>query len=180
MIEEKVLGIINGLITNQEIVNEVIEKITRDKKSDTHEIQAQIKAYKRELKKKQVELDKIDKDYFAKALSAKTYGRLSESIEMEVENIKGLIADLEKENEQIKLFYSLDEKIVLEALNNFKELFEDTSNENRKTLINSLIKNIEMETNRKDIKRISFWFLEDNTPTSGFALPKGKGRRTIS
>lgn len=75
--------------------------------------------------------------------------------------------------------YSIDEKIVNEALANFGELFDDASNENRKVLIRSLIKKIKMEPDRKDIKRIVFWFLEDNAISLSNALPVNEARRTI-
>lgn len=179
MIEKKVLDYINGLIVNADIVNDVLEKITNEKHKDTSELQKQLEAYKKELRQQKEELDRLDNDYFAKKISAESFDRLSVKIEKEVKRLEGNISDLEKENEKILLSYSIDEKIVNEALANFGELFDDASNENRKILIRSLIKRIEMEPDRKDIKRIVFWFLEDNAISSSNALPVNDSGRTV-
>ncbi|MFP4854769.1 hypothetical protein, partial [Paraburkholderia sp. BR14264] len=44
LIEEKVLGYINGMISRVDVVNEVIEHLTNEKHADTSGLLAQIKA----------------------------------------------------------------------------------------------------------------------------------------
>lgn len=180
MIEKKVLEYINGLITKTDIVNEVLEKISNDKQTGTSEIQAQIKVNKKELKVQQKELHTIDREYRKKEITAKAYKRLSEPIEIEVERLEGIISGLEKEYEKITLSHTIDEKIVIEALANFDKLFRSASTENKKVLIRSLIRKIEMDVNRKDIKSIVFWFLEDNALSLKDALPENELGRTVS
>jgi len=179
LIEDKVLNSINGLISNDQIINEILEKISNDKNTDTAEMQKQIKALRKELRKQKKEQDTLDEDYSNKHITAKSYGRLPEKIENEVERLQGIINDLEKQYEKILLTYSIDEKIINEALANFNELFVDASNENKRILIRSLIKQIEMEPNRKDIKRIVFWFLEDSALSLKNALPRNEPRRAV-
>ncbi|QTM98278.1 recombinase family protein [Sediminibacillus dalangtanensis] len=112
MIEEKVLKTINGLVSNNDIVNEILDKISNDKNTDTLELQKQIWAIKKELIAKQKEQSKIDADYFSNDITAKSYGRLSEKIEEEVERLQEVNNNLEDKYEKILLTYSIDEKIV--------------------------------------------------------------------
>jgi site-specific DNA recombinase len=179
MVEEMVLDYINGLISKTDIINEILEKISNDKHTNTDQLQMQIKAYKKELSLQQKELDAIDKEYRNKEISAKSFGRLSKAIEDEVDDLQVIISDLEKKYDKFTSSYSIDEKIVKEALENFNELFIGASSENKKILVKSLIKKIEMESNRKEIKRIVFWFLEDNALYLKDALPKNEVSRTV-
>ena len=66
----------------------------------------------------------------------------------------------------------------IEDLERINELFVNARNEDKKVIIKSFIKGIEMEPNRKDIKRIVFWFLEDDALSYKDALPE-KQRRTV-
>ena len=180
LIEEQVLSYINGLISKSGIVNDIIDKINKEKHTDTDKLQEQIVAYKKELRVKEKELDAIDEEYRNKEITAKAYGRLSGKIEDEVDRLQGIVSDLEEKYGKVTSSYSIDEKIVKEALENFNALFTGASNENKKILIKSLIKKIEVESNRKEIKRIVFWFLEDSALSLKNALPNNEGRRTVS
>lgn len=68
---------------------------------------------------------------------------------------------------------SINKDEVIYALKNFKKLFEIVSDD-EKVLVRSLIKEIQMEENRKDFKKITFWFSSDNV------LPSNKVRRALS
>lgn len=180
LIEEKVLGYINGMISRVDVVNEVIEHLTNEKHADTSGLLAQIKANKKELKVLTEELEVIDRDYRNKEITAKTHGRLTKKIEVEIDSIEGMIIDLEKQYEKITSTYSINENVIKQALANFNELFAEASNDNKKSLVRSLIKQIEMEPNRKEVKRVVFWFSEGNAFSKNDALPESEGRRTVS
>jgi site-specific DNA recombinase len=50
----------------------------------------------------------------------------------------------------------ITKETVIEAFRNFSALYDMASNEQKKALIRAIIKKIEVEPNRKDIKRITF------------------------
>ncbi|MCM3022325.1 recombinase family protein [Heyndrickxia ginsengihumi] len=180
LIEEKILGYINGMISKVDVVNEIIEQLTNEKHADTSRLLAQIKANKKELKIRTEELEVIDRDYRNKEITAKTHGRLTEKIEVEIEHFEGIICELEKQYEKITSTYSINDSVIKEALANFNELFAEASNDNKKVLVRSLIRQIEMEPNRKEVKRVVFWFSEGNAFSKNDALPESEGRRTVS
>ena len=62
---------------------------------------------------------------------------------------------------------------------NFDSLFKDATNEEKRTLLRALIKEIHVETDRKSIKNIVFWFTEDDGKSAFNALPKEEERRTL-
>ncbi|MED3282577.1 recombinase family protein, partial [Bacillus thuringiensis] len=69
---------------------------------------------------------------------------------------------------------TINKEEVIYALGNFNKLFKIVNDEEKKLLIRSLIREVQMEANRKDVKEITFWFL----PSS--VLPSNKVRRTVS
>jgi site-specific DNA recombinase len=73
----------------------------------------------------------------------------------------------------------INKDMVHEALKQFNELFNDTSNEEKKALLRALIKEVHMESDRTTLKKIVFWFLEDDD-FSESGLPVGDARRTVS
>ncbi|RSK36611.1 hypothetical protein [Bhargavaea beijingensis] len=99
--------------------------------------------------------------------------------------------EIEKRIEQYDIYiknhstsFTIDEDLILKALNDFNGLFKIADNKTRKMLMGSLIKKIEMENDRETIKSITLWFEEDNDlppPPSlffGDDLPEGEARRT--
>ncbi|GGG22273.1 hypothetical protein ACFOHW_23340 [Paenibacillus abyssi] len=61
----------------------------------------------------------------------------------------------------------------------FNELFNGALNEEKKTLLRALIKEVHMESDRKTLKKIVLWFLEDDDFTE-CGLPVGENGRTVS
>jgi site-specific DNA recombinase len=73
----------------------------------------------------------------------------------------------------------INKELIIEALNNFDNLFEEATNEEKRTLLRALIKEIHMEADRKSIKNIVFWFTEYDK-FMNTALPVSEERRTLS
>jgi len=63
--------------------------------------------------------------------------------------------------------------VVIAALTNFNALFYKADSHEKRMLVRALIKEIHMEENRKDIKRVIFWFSSDND------LPSNNMGRTV-
>ncbi|OAJ74713.1 hypothetical protein AYJ08_08115 [Brevibacillus sp. SKDU10] len=68
----------------------------------------------------------------------------------------------------------ITKEAIIEALRNFSALYDTATNEQKKQLIRAIIKKIEMEPNREDIKIITFWFDFDD------ALLLSKTRGTLA
>ncbi|MNW68243.1 hypothetical protein D3C74_469600 [compost metagenome] len=51
---------------------------------------------------------------------------------------------------------------VIDALRNFNIVYAKANFEQKKALMKAVIRKVEMEANRKDIKRLSFWFESNN------------------
>ncbi|MDN4093767.1 recombinase family protein [Brevibacillus agri] len=173
LIEEKVIQVIKGIVQDKNLINEIITKIEKDRTLDTSELKQNLSIQKRELLKLEDRQKKLDADYFS-GLSPDTYDRLSIQLQKEIKNTKEVIANIEREIEKITSGLNIDKELVIEALKNFEQLFDSASNEEKRQLVRSLIKRIEMEPNRKDVKTIVFWFSEDN------GLPVNKERRALS
>lgn len=173
LIEEKVLQVIQGIIQDKNLVDEIIEKLEREQKLDVSDLKHNLNIQKKELLKLEEKQKKLDADYF-NGLSPDTYDRLSNNLQDEVKVTKEVIANIEREIDKATSAFKIDQDTVIEALKNFDKLFECATNEEKRVLMKSLIKRIEMEPNRKDIKTIVFWFSEDN------GLPVKTIRRTLS
>lgn len=71
-------------------------------------------------------------------------------------------------------------------IHDFEGLFKVADNKMRKSLISSLIKKIEVDSDRETIKSITLWFEEDDNlppPPSiffGDVLPESEARRSLS
>jgi site-specific DNA recombinase len=99
-------------------------------------------------------LTKQDSDYYSGILSSTVYSRLSDTLSLQVN--------------------------VIEALGRFEELYSDASNEEKRALMRSLIKEIHMDSDRKAIKNIVFWFTENDVSNASDALPTTEMGRTVS
>jgi site-specific DNA recombinase len=173
LIEEKVLRVIQGIIQDKNLVDEIIEKLERDQKLDVSDLKHNLNIQKKGFLKLEEKQKKLDADYF-NGLSPDTYDRLSNNLQDEIKITKEVIANIERELEKATSGFNIDKETVIEALKNFDKLFECATNEEKRVLMKALIKRIEMEPNRKDIKTIVFWFSEDN------GLPVKTIRRTVS
>jgi len=117
--------------------------------------------------------------YYAGEIRAVLYNRLSEELEIKIDQSKQVIANLERGIEKLQSNVTLNKDIVVDALKNFDALFAEASNDEKRALLRVLIKEIHMEADRKNIKNIVFWFTEDDS-FSHFALPVSDVGRTVT
>lgn len=161
------------MIRDKNYVNEIIENLKKEKNKSTTGLLRDLKIQTTELKKLQDKQQKLDNDYF-NGLSPATYNRLSEQTQEHIDKVQVIISNIEREIDKMNIDYDINMETVIEALTNFNELFDLASNEEKRALLKALIKRIEMEPNRKDIKRIVFWF------SDVIALPQSEVGRTVS
>lgn len=90
-----------------------------------------------------------------------------------------MITYLEREIEKLQSNVILNKNIIVDALKSFEDMFEEATNEEKRALLRALIKEIHMEADRKSIKNIVFWFMEDDSFMKS-ALPVSDVRRTVS
>lgn len=172
VVEQKVLSEIAFLIDNNYILNEILKELNSDNEKINETYKADKKISRRKLNKALDRRAKLDNDYFAGELESSTYNRLMNNLQKEIESLEREIRKSDSiitSNER-----SIDKDQIIYALKNFNKLFEIVSPEERKLLVRSLIKEIQMEENRKDVKEITFWF------SSVPSLPSNKAGRTVS
>ncbi|WP_249704709.1 recombinase family protein [Bacillus zhangzhouensis] len=171
-VEQKVLSEISFLIDNNDIFSELLKELNSDteKVNETHI--ADKKIFRRQLNKALDKRSKLDEDYFAGELKSSTYNRLMNDLQKEIDTLESNIRKSQSKISSNERSVNKDE--VIYALKNLKKLFEIVSDDEKKVLVRSLIKEIQMEENRKDIKKITFWFSSDNV------LPSNKVRRALS
>jgi len=114
-----------------------------------------------------------------KANKASLYNRLSETVEAEIEESNKVITHIEREVGKLQSTVIVNKELIIEALNNFDNLFEEATNEEKRALLRALIKEIHMEADRKSIKNIVFWFTEDDYFMKS-AVPVSDVRGTVS
>ncbi|CQR45883.1 DNA-invertase hin [Paraliobacillus sp. PM-2] len=171
VIEPKVLGTIKQMINNKLFVESVVKEI-KDKNNDENSLYSkEIKIFKRQLQKLFDKRSKLDEDYFNDNIEASTYNRLIEGLQSKIHELEQSIRTLESKLESQGV--ELDEDMIIYVLRNFEQLFEKADDKDKKLLIRSLIKEIHVKENRKEIEKITFWF------SSVDVLPPNKVRRTV-
>lgn len=171
-VEQQVLNIISLLVNENDIINALIDELNSGN-NKTNELHiAHIKMLKKQLGKAYDKRKKLDNDYFEGNIEGSTYNRLMNELQLDINKLKRNVR--ESESEIIKNDSTINKEEVIYALENFNKLFKMVNDEEKKLLIRSLIREIQMEANRKDIKEITFWFLP------GSVLPSNKARRTVS
>lgn len=171
-VEQKVLNEISFLVNNDDIFNDLLDELNSDNNELNEGIKADLKFIKRQLKKSYDKRSKLDNDYFEGNLVSSTYNRLMSDLEKEFEKLERSIRKLESEINRNESSINKDE--IIYTLKNFKKFFAIVTEEERKLLVRSLIKEIQMDENRKDVKEITFWF------SSVLSLPSNKVSRTVS
>ncbi|MEC2074005.1 recombinase family protein [Alkalihalophilus marmarensis] len=171
-VEQKVLNEISFLVNNDDIFKELISELNSDNDKVNEIFIADLKNFNRQLKKAYDKRSKLDNDYFEGNIESSTYNRLMSDLQKEIEKLERNIR--KSESEITRNESSIDKDEIIYTLKNFNKFFAIVSDEERKLLVRSLIKEIHMEENRKDVKKITFWFSSDNV------LPSNKARRTVS
>ncbi|MEK4343146.1 recombinase family protein [Brevibacillus sp. FSL L8-0710] len=174
LIEEKVLQVIQGIIQDKNLVDEIIEKLERDKTNDTSGQTENLKMQRIELRKQQEQKAQADQWLDEGRITPEAYSERINRANRKIEELELIIANIEREIDKATSAFNIDKDMVIEALTNFDTLFECATNEEKRILMKSLIKEIVMEPNRKEIKTIVFWFSEGN------GLPVKTLRRTVS
>lgn len=186
-IEKKVLKRIRGLLKHRSIITGVLENIERDRTASVQKYVDELEVLKLEYKDKSKEEAGLIAEY--RKLKKEGEERLAKGTNKTLSTVVEEMEEIEKRIEQYDIYiknhstsFTIDEDLILKALNDFNGLFKIADNKTRKVLMGSLIKKIEMENDRETIKSITLWFEEDNnlpSPPSlffGNDLPEGEAR----
>ncbi|MGE7271524.1 recombinase family protein [Brevibacillus panacihumi] len=179
VVEEQVLTWVRTMLADEEIVDEILDRLEAEESIGIGELKKDLSIQQNNLKKLLEQQEKQDADYFAGEIRAALYNRLSEELEIKIDQSKQVIANLERGIEKLQSSVILNKDIIVDALKNFDALFAEASNDEKRALLRALIKEIHMEADRKSIKNIVFWFTEDDS-FSHFALPVSDVQRTVS
>lgn len=171
-IEQKVLNEISFLVNNEDIFNKLINELNKENNKDNEVYINEISNLKKLLNRALSKRSKLDNDYFDEKIDSGTYTRLINNLNVEIDMLETNIRKAESEIQVNDSSINKDE--LLYALKNFNKLFSIINDGEKKLLIRSLIKEIKMEINRKDVKEITFWF------SSAPSLPSKKVSRTVS
>lgn len=99
---------------------------------------------------------------------------MSNDLQIQIDEFKKKVNGQKRVIEKTSAQNNINKEVVVAALHNFNELFHRADSEEKKMLVRALIKEIEMENDRKDIKKVTFWFSSESV------LPSNKESRTIS
>ncbi|MBP1906325.1 site-specific DNA recombinase [Paenibacillus turicensis] len=174
IIEEQVIKVIKGILEKKDVVGQIIQKLNLERNNDTNDLVTQHSIQVSELNKLQKIKDGINQSLLNGKMNPEAYDEAMSAVIKQIGFTESTVHNLQLEIDKKSAKYQLSEEIVVEALNNFDLLFENAQNDEKKQLIRALIKNIEVEPDRKNLKSIIFWFSEDN------ALPQSDTRRTVS
>ncbi|GIO12187.1 hypothetical protein J19TS2_17420 [Cohnella xylanilytica] len=178
LVEGQVLQFIRTVLADESIVEGIMERLRSEETKSTAQLERDLHIQQTSLKKLLEKQRKQDDDYYANVISATVYNRLSEAVEAEIIQQQQIVANIEREIDKVQSTVILNKEIIVEALKNFDELFDAATNEEKRSLLRALIKEIHMESNRKSIKNIVFWFTEDDG-LAQTALPEQGTRRTV-
>jgi len=72
---------------------------------------------------------KQDADYYAERIKAERYDRLSEALDLELNECKRIIVHLEREIEKLRSAVIINKEIILDVLMDFDSLFRVTEDD---------------------------------------------------
>src|SRR5699024_8082925 len=136
------------------------------------ELNDDITKYNKQLRQLIDKRSKLDQDYFDNIIDSSIYNRLVLELESDYKAVEETLKDSEKQVNRNMDLVSKDQ--IIYVLKNFNSLFNTVTNEEQKLLIRTLVKQVKVEENRKDIKEIDFWYIPSNV------LPSNKMRGTLS
>lgn len=171
-IEEKVLNNIALLVNNNTLLDELIKEINSNSIEANKELNDDITKYNKQLRQLIDKRSKLDQDYFDNIIDSSIYNRLVLQLESEYKAVEETLKDSEKQVNRNMDLVSKDQ--IIYVLKNFNSLFNTVTNEEQKLLIKTLVKQVKVEENRKDIKEIDFWYIPSNV------LPSNKMRGALS
>lgn len=174
LIEEQVLKVIHGVLNNQALVEQILNKAKSERSYDTSELNFQLSVQEKELERLNIRKSETNQSFISGDIEATAYNEITMALVQKIEDTERIIHNLNVEIEKRSSKYNITEAMITDALQNFATAFEHAGNEEKKQLIKALIKKIEVEPDRKRLKSIVFWFSEDD------ALPLNDTRRTVS
>ncbi|HFK1424863.1 MULTISPECIES: recombinase family protein [Bacillus cereus group] len=173
-IEEKVLKIISSFINNKNFIEEVLKKLISNETNSGENLVTDIELFEKELKKQKAKREHLDDKFFDESITVENYNRLVEKVNQSIESLEKKIITLKSELEEKSPLIDVKPNELKKFFNDFNKAFQVATSEQKKTLVRSLIKEIIVTPDRKDIKHISFWFFDDDD------LPSNPSRRTVS
>lgn len=173
-IEEKVLKIISAFINKRNFLEEVLKKLRSNETSSGASLITDIKLFEKELKKQKAKQEQLDNKFFDESITVENYNRLIEKVNQSIESLEKKVRALKSKLEEKSPLADVRPAELKKFFTNFNEVFGVATNEQKKALARSLIKEIVVTPDRKDIKHISFWFLD------GDDLPSNPLKRTLS
>ncbi|MGY4798123.1 recombinase family protein [Lysinibacillus fusiformis] len=177
-IEKTILSIIKNLVGKKAAVEDLVEEINQNYLEENAEEILQYEKNKKRLTELNKELDDLDYEKRRTEITPESFGRLAAKVERDKKIIEHQIIDFERNNAMQKGAISTEK--VSELLKAFDQVFEQADMPSKKLLIRSLIKSIEVNSDRKSLKRIVLWHTEDSTIFSDIVLPQEPMRRTVS
>jgi site-specific DNA recombinase len=161
IVEKSVLQKINNLFLAPDIVEGICQNLENERDENIHQYVLDLKILRLELNDITTEEVKFKNKLRKASKEEDEEGELSyKSTLSEIVKEK---EELEKKIEGYEIFIQnhskvqdIDKDLILEALKNFHDLFEIGDHQTKKQLLKSLIKKIEMESDRKTIKSITF------------------------
>lgn len=175
LVEGQVLQFIRAVLADESIVDGIMERLRSEETKSTAQLERDLNIQQTSLKKLMDKQKKQDDDYYSNVIKATVYNRLSETVETEIVQQQQIIKHIEREIDKVQSTVILNKEIIVEALKNFDELFDQATNEEKRALLRALIKEIHMDSDRKSIKNIVFWFTEDDGLEQS-ALPEQRER----
>lgn len=109
-----------------------------------------------ELKRRRNRIVKLNKDYFDEKIRVETYTELSDPLRKEIDELEAEKYKIERKVESAEV--PITKEMVIKALENFTDLYKHANYELKKSLLRAIIKKIEVQSNRTDIKQITYWF----------------------
>ncbi len=95
VIEEQVLQFIRTMLTEESIVNGIMERLKGEEDRSTEQLQKDLSIQRLSLKKLLEKQKQQDDDYYAKDIIASVYNRLSEAVENEINETKQAMQHIE-------------------------------------------------------------------------------------
>ncbi|MFF2157183.1 recombinase family protein [Paenibacillus chitinolyticus] len=178
VVEEQVVNAIRFMVNEESIIEGILSKLSDDVSRSTSSLEVDLKLQQAVLKKINEKQSQLDEDYYSKEISASVYSKLTEKLEIERHQVQCVIQNIEREIERAKDAVHINKDLVHEALKQFNEMFNGASNEEKKALLRALVKEVHMESDRKTLKKIVLWFLEDDDFTES-GLPVGEAGRAL-
>lgn len=153
---------------------ELLKEITQSMNDENSKVNDEEKILEKQQKRLMKLVDqenKLDNSYIEGKIDIETYNRLSQKITEEKNNIKATISKIDV-RPQSEVYVS--DEIVKRALENFEEIFNKASYEEKKELLRTVFDEINVTKDRKELKDVTITFSNANF------LPYSEIRGTVS